>query len=181
MELRELPESLGRTYRIAVECADAARITCAGANASCRWQASRRFPGRGPPDRRAVPRLKDPSALNASTRVLQSSASDARRPCHEPRLPIPAVRRLPAARFMEPTMALTPSASSILPCSLSCLSLCTLTPRSSRMRRPPMPSTSLSALQRVRRTRHHVHLHASPPGANQALDDHHVLKSLVLN
>src|SRR3989442_4808208 len=50
--------------------------------------------------------------------------------------------KLPGAKLMDPTMALTPSARSNLPCSFSPLSLRILIPTSSRIRRPPTPSTS---------------------------------------
>src|SRR2546428_4597536 len=52
--------------------------------------------------------------------------------------------KLPGAKLMDPTMASTPSASSILPCSFSPLSLRIRIPTSSRIRRPPTPSTSWS-------------------------------------
>ncbi len=50
-------------------------------------------------------------------------------------------------QMMEPMMARSLSANSNLACSLRPLSLCTLTPTSSRMRRPPTPSTSFPFLR----------------------------------
>ena len=52
--------------------------------------------------------------------------------------------KLPGARLIEPMIARSSSASSILPCSFRCFSWCTLAPTSCMMRRPPTPSISLS-------------------------------------
>ena len=65
--------------------------------------------------------------------VVRTSIASSRRPS-----------RLPGARLIEPTIAATPSASSILACSLRSFSLCTLIPTSSMIRSPPTPSTSFS-------------------------------------